>query len=43
MRDIDYKKLYDDLKTKVDEYTASTKTTHSDSPLRTIDEQRDNI
>jgi len=41
--ELDYKQMYDELKTKVDQYTASNKKTHSDSPLRTIDEQKDNI
>ena len=43
IRDMDYKKMYHDFKTKVYEYTNSTKKTNSDSPLRTIDEQKDNI
>lgn len=41
--ELDYKQMYDELKIKVDQYTASNKKTHSDSPLRTIDEQKDNI
>lgn len=41
--ELDYKQMYNDLKSKVDDYTASNKKTHSDSPLRTIDEQKDNI
>jgi len=44
LTELDYKKMYDELKYKVDEYTFSTKKkSHSDSPLRTIDQQSDNI